>query len=302
MHAVGDAQNSSSMSDTLRTLVQAVGDCGASSDDRERAAKGLHHLAGSSATASFAKDDDDSPVPFDDAIREAGGITALVELLSDAGASFGAQEASARAIQWIAICPANEDAVRIAGGLVPLIALVSQRLAPTTARLAAISALQNLATNETNARAVRRLGGLDPLVSAMFEDGLQRAAAGAVRNLSRVASNAAMIRRLTCKHAPSGREECSLPKNWEQHIEFTQHYCSEGDLELGQREVNRAMRKPRPTEGVEIRVIEDTSHPCCGARGLFATKRIKQVRLFVCSTADQCRLSLCLGSMLALLC
>jgi hypothetical protein len=247
----------------LQTLVQAVGDTGAPSDVRERAARELQHLC-----------------DYDDAVREAGGITALVKLLGDPAVSFDAQEAAARAIQWIAICPANEDAVRIAGGLVHLISLVSKRSAPTGARLAAILALQNLATNEINARAVRRLGGLEHLVSAMFEDGLQRAAEGAVRNLNRMESNAAMISRLTCKHTaahPSRREECRLPKNWERHVEFTQQYLTEGDLELGQREINRGMRSPMATAGVEIRVIKDRTHPCFGGRGLFATTRLEKV-------------------------
>lgn len=125
------------------------------------------------------------------AVREAGGIISLVELLGRTGTDVETVTAAAGALSDISLGnPANQDAVREAGGITALVSLFSSA-DPVVANPAAAALCNVSAKNPANQDAIREAGGIVILVKLLgsADPGIANAAAGAICNAS--AGNAA---------------------------------------------------------------------------------------------------------------
>jgi len=177
-------------------------------------------------------------VDNEDAIREAGGVSALVALVADASAPADAREAASYALQNLASedNAANQAEIRESGGLEALASLVGEGSG------AAAAALRNLRTDTTNAAALDALAA-----SGRFP--------GATRDF--------------------GRRERVLPPNWDPAVRFTDRFLHEGVLADEAWAIHCALvAPPRPTVAVRINTVRP-GHPCAGQRGLFAGAELR---------------------------
>ena len=178
-------------------------------------------------------------VDNEDAIREAGGVSALVALVADASAPADAREAASYALQNLANIDnaANQAAIRESGGLEVLAALVGEGSG------AAAAALHNLRTDAANAAA------LDALVASGRYPGAAR---------------------------DFGRHERVLPLNWDPAVRFTDRFLHEGVLADEAWAMHVALcAPPIPTATVTIKNVTRPGHPCAGQRGLFAAAALR---------------------------
>jgi hypothetical protein len=223
-------------------LAATVGDGCAAPNDRAAAATELRVLALASAEVA----------PL---VLSCAGP--LVALLSDERAGAEARGAAAGALQVLAVDGAAERAIVAAGAVAPLVALCADAAASGTVRARAARGLQNLA---------------GPALAG--EAHLAAAAVEAVRALTRCDDDQAAQAGATALAALQGGGEPApqhvLPAEWERSVEFTQRLLSPADLSKAMRAVTRALYSPRPTVGVEIRLLE--AGPCRGCRGLFASR------------------------------
>ena len=121
-----------------------------------------------------------------DAVREAGGIPALVRLLSES-ADSSASEPAACALWNLAHNPNNVDAIRRAGGISSLVATLKAP-PPSKAAAFAAGALQNLAYDgRANQEAIREEGGVELLVGLLQEGADSKAASMAAAALQKLA-------------------------------------------------------------------------------------------------------------------
>jgi len=126
-----------------------------------------------------------------DAIREAGGLAPLVELLGAGAESMAAQKA-AGALANLASNSTNKDAIRTVGGIPRLVELLragARSRGPYEAAQHAAAVLANLASNATNKDAIREAGGIDALVGMLRPPPLayysaSQQVAGALANLA----------------------------------------------------------------------------------------------------------------------
>ena len=109
----------------------------------------------------------ESDADFSTAVRKAGGINSLVELLVVAASKVAATAAAA--LGNLAINNrANQDAIREAGGIVRLVELLNAGSGSDEAAMQASGALRNLAAgNSVNKEAIREAGGIKPLAACV---------------------------------------------------------------------------------------------------------------------------------------
>mmetsp|Transcript_5388 Transcript_5388/g.10272 ORF Transcript_5388/g.10272 Transcript_5388/m.10272 type:complete len:334 (+) Transcript_5388:115-1116(+) len=190
-------------------------------------------------------------------------------------------QAACKTLQDYAVDERAEDRIRELKGIEPLTALIASSVAPLSVRGAAAKALQNLACgNSKNQDAVRKANGLVPLVQLAFD-------AESACDTDAYAASQGALKNLVDRNDENLKDVCQagglsiltqvraypeLPINWDRSVEFTQRLIGTADLLPAQREINREIFAPKPTPGVEIRVISCHDHPCKGAKGLFATK------------------------------
>ena len=225
-------------------LMATVGDGCAAPDDRAAAAADLRALALASAEVG--------PLLL--------CVGPLVALLSDERAGAEARGAAAGALQCLAVDGAAERAIVAAGAVAPLAALCADTGGSNAVRVRAARALQNLAGPA--------LAGVAHLAAAAVE---------AVESLARCDDTHAAQAGATALAALRGGGGSGtpaplhvLPEGWERSVEFTQRLLSPADLSEPMLAVARALHVPRPTVGVEIRVLQ--AGPCRGCRGLFASR------------------------------
>jgi len=224
----------------------------------------------------------------------------LAVMVGDADAAPEARAAAAEELRAGALASADVGPL-LRHSVVPLVALLSDGSAPAEARAAAAGALQCYAVDGAAERAIVAAGAVGPLVTLCADTAGSGAAhrARAARALQNLAGPAlAGQELLSASEAVEALARCSdaraaeagasamaalcgrgvavspprhvLPALWDRSVEFTQRLLSPADLRKPARAVSRALHVPRPTSGVEIRVLE--VGPCSGARGLFAAR------------------------------
>ena len=223
-------------------LAATVGDGCAAPDDRAAAAAELRALALASAEVG--------PLLH--------CVGPLVALLSDGRAGADARGAAAGALQVLAVDGAAEAAIVAAGAVAPLAALCADATVGGAVRARAARGLQNLAGPALAREAYLAAAAVEAVEALAQCDDAQAAQAGA----------AALAALRGGDGAPAPLHV--LPAGWERSVEFTQRLLSPADLSKAMRPVTRALYSPRPTPGVEIRVLE--AGPCRGCRGLFASR------------------------------
>ena len=230
------------MSDA-QALAAMVGDTNAAPEARAAAAVELRTLALGSASVGTLLH----------------CVWPLVILLSDERAGTDARGAAAGALQCLAVDSRAERAIVAAGALAPLAALCGDANGGGAVRARAARALQNLAGPALFA------GG-----AYMMEVAVQAVEALARCDDAEAAEAGAFALRALRGGGGTDAPRYSLPVGWERSVEFTQRLLCSADLRDPTRAVARALYAPRPTPGVEIRVL--ATGPCKGCRGLFATR------------------------------
>ena len=223
-------------------LAATVGDSCAAPDDRAAAAAELRALALASAEVG----------PLLNCVGP------LVALLSDERAGAEARGAAAGALQVLAVDGAAEQAIVAAGAVAPLAALCADATISGAVRARAARGLQNLAGPALAREAHLAAAAIEAVEALARCDDDHAAQAGA----------AALAALRGGDGAPAPLHV--LPAGWERSVEFTQRLLSPTDLSEAMRAVTCALYSPRPTAGVEIRVLE--AGPCRGCRGLFASR------------------------------